>query len=155
MPDSTVSTPYEKNVKGQYEALGRFVEAFEMMVDEVRIDCIRLLSADLPIRRQQLISIPFHYQTFSAKPLFDTFRAVLMDMISHDAYKKEHSLSDDDVNNFSGVLSAINGEYDWLANKRNSLLHGTWFVGYRDHDDPESSTFHVSKYKTAAWAYEG
>jgi hypothetical protein len=26
----------EENVKGQYEALGRFVEAFELMVDEVR-----------------------------------------------------------------------------------------------------------------------
>jgi hypothetical protein len=27
---------YSKNTKEQYEALGRFVEAFELMVDEIR-----------------------------------------------------------------------------------------------------------------------
>jgi hypothetical protein len=31
---------YEKNTSAQYEALGRFVENFEMMVNDVREICI-------------------------------------------------------------------------------------------------------------------
>jgi hypothetical protein len=130
--------------------LGQFIEAFEMMVHEVRIDCIWLLSADFPLRRQQLISIPFHHQALSAKPLFDVFRTILMDMIGHDKFRRDYGLTDSDIKNFSGVLSTIAREYDDLANKRNSLLHGTWFVGYRGADDPDASTFHVSKYTPRA-----
>ena len=49
---------YTKNTKEQYEALGRFVEAFEAMVSEVREICIELLSKDG--RHRNLIEVPFH-----------------------------------------------------------------------------------------------
>jgi len=33
-----------------------------------------------------------------------------------------------------------------LANKRNNLLHATWFIGYSDSDDPDCHDFFVNKY---------
>lgn len=141
---------YEKNIAAQYEALGRFVEAFEMMVHEARNCCISMLSYDLTDRKRKLIAIPFHHQQLSALPLFELFRAILMEVISDSKYQADYDLTKSDVDRFSGVLGAVSGKYQELLNKRNSLLHGTWFVGYRGTHDPDAESFHISKYKTSA-----
>jgi hypothetical protein len=141
---------YRKNTKAQYEALGRFVEAFEMMVHEARFGCINMLSYDLPIRKAKLIAIPFHHQAFAAKPLFDAFRAILSEIIADPTYQADHRLTKSHVEQFSGILKAIAGEYETLLQKRNSLLHGTWLVGYRGRDNPDAERFHVMKYATSA-----
>jgi hypothetical protein len=140
---------YEKNTKKQYEALGRFVEAFEMMVHVARVSCIDMLAIGLTRRRKDLIAVPLYHQAFSAKPLFETFRSVFMEIISDDKFQKRHNLTEGDVKKFSGVLAAISGDYMDLANHRNNLLHGTWFVGYKSVHDPHSETFHVSKFTTS------
>jgi hypothetical protein len=44
MPTAEVEA-YEKNAKEQYEALGRFVEAFEYMVRQVRGTCLEMLAS--------------------------------------------------------------------------------------------------------------
>jgi hypothetical protein len=141
---------YEKNTKEQYEALGRFVEAFEAMVNEARVCCIDLLGAGLTHRQQQLIAIPLHHQSFSAKPVFDTFRAVFFEVIADKKFQKEHRLAEADVKTFSGVLGAISGEYGDLTSQRNNLLHGTWFIGYRGPDNPDASIFYVNKFTTSS-----
>jgi hypothetical protein len=79
MSDNRGSGPYEKNTKEQYEALGRFVEAFEAMVDEVRESTIALMARDP--KHGRLIKIALHHEAFSAKPLFNVFRAVIVEII--------------------------------------------------------------------------
>jgi hypothetical protein len=72
-----------KNTKEQYEALGRFVEAFEMMVHEVREICIeRICSGVGSSERERLVEIAFHHQAISAKPLFDIMRAILAEIVN-------------------------------------------------------------------------
>jgi hypothetical protein len=44
----------------------------------------------------------------------------------------------------------VEREYNHLYNKRNELLHGTWFIGYVSFDDPHAKEFDVRKYKTSA-----
>jgi hypothetical protein len=52
-----------KNTTEQYAALGRFVEAFELMVHEVREICIERICAGIGgSERERLIEIPFHNQ---------------------------------------------------------------------------------------------
>jgi hypothetical protein len=140
---------YEKNVTKQYEALGRFVEAFEMMVNEARGCCIKLLGRGLTSRQVDLVAIPLHHQSFSAKAIFETFRTVLVETIKHKKFAETHGLSEEGIDDFSSVLAATNSEYESLANKRNNLLHGTWFVGYRGSHDPDAETFYVSKFTTS------
>jgi hypothetical protein len=97
---------YRKNTAAQYEALGRFVEAFELIVHEARVGCINMLSYDLPGRKAKLIAVPFHHQAFTAMPLFEMFRAIMMEIIADPKYQADYGLTKDDVEQFSGVLGA-------------------------------------------------
>jgi hypothetical protein len=135
-----------KNKNEQYAALGRFVEAFELMVHEVREICIERICAGIGSgQRESLIEIAFHNQAMSAKPLFDVMRAILAEIVN-DPTNIHHA----DRTLFKGILGRISGEYSHLFNKRNELIHGTWLVGYTGIDDPNASEFFVQKYKTNA-----
>jgi hypothetical protein len=156
---------YTKNTKEQYEALGRFVEAFEAMVNQVREISIELLSKDR--RQRDLVEIPFHHQAMTAKPLFEILRALIIEIVNESIKRQEREeqkVTDLDpapvvdyeghplvfnVKNretFSGVLANIASEYETLTNMRNNLLHATWFVGYVSSDDQLASEFYARKY---------
>jgi hypothetical protein len=115
-------TAYEKNTRAQYEALGRFVEAFENMVGEVREANIDLLSNTG--QRGYLVQIAFHHQSLTAKPLFEIMRAIIAEVVSRRAHSEYENREI-----FSEILGYIEGAYEDLANMRNTLLHGTWFIG--------------------------
>jgi hypothetical protein len=143
-----------KNTKAAYEALGRFVEAFELMVDEVRGTCTSriwdaiteesdvILATDFN-RRRGLIEIPFQHQNMTAKPLWDIMRSIIADILADNEHRY-HA----DRDNFKQLLGFMEGEYSALYNKRNSLLHGTWLIGYTSELDPHGETFRVRKFKT-------
>jgi hypothetical protein len=138
------NTPYEKNTKEQYEALGRFVEAFEQMVHEARTCCLDLLQFGLSRQQKKLVEIPLYYHTLGAKAVFDIFRAAFFETISDEEYRTKHNIEEAEVQNFSSVLKKINGHYEDLCNRRNDLLHGTWFVGYVGEDE-DCLKFHVHR----------
>jgi hypothetical protein len=131
---------YIKNTKEQYEALGRFVEAFEAMVNEARSTCIDILSIESS--QERLLEVVFHHSALTAKPLFEIMRALIAEQLKHIV-----KISIKDIDVFRGVLSDIATEYFDLANTRNNLLHGTWYIGYQNTIDPNSETFRVNKYK--------
>jgi hypothetical protein len=135
-----------KNTTEQYAALGRFVEAFEMMVNEVREICIERVCDGVGSReRERLVEIAFHNQSMTAKPLFDIMRATIAELVS--APTSQHYA---DRATFKKLLSHIETEYSHLYSKRNELLHGTWLVGYVSDIDPDAKQFVVRKYKTTA-----
>ncbi|MDR3468931.1 MAG: hypothetical protein P4M07_23640 [Xanthobacteraceae bacterium] len=146
----------EKNVKRQYEALGRFVEAFELMIDEVRGACIDRIwdavtsdaasdyGADRSYRKG-LIEISFHQQNMTAKPLWDTMRAIIAEIVG-----REGSPHHADYNRFKSLLGFMEKEYSFLFWKRNELLHGTWLIGYASNEDPHAEKFRIRKFKTTA-----
>jgi hypothetical protein len=71
---------YNKNTQEQYEALGRFVVAFEAMVNEVRDCSINLLLTEDEV--SALVDIAFHHPVLTAKPLFEIFRALIVEFLS-------------------------------------------------------------------------
>ena len=145
MPDKE-ETAYDKNTRAQYEALGHFVEKFEMMVNEAREISIECLCRNTgSSERERLIEIPFHHHALSAMPLFDIMRAIVAEIVNTPT--SPHYA---DRAKFKSLLGHIEGEYNRLAGKRNELLHGTWFIGYRSGPDPHSSEFFLRKYKTTA-----
>ncbi len=145
---------YRKNTQEQYAAVGRFVEAFEAMVHETRSGAHSLMlhgyivKFSLALQITNLVGIPLYHQSLTAKPLFEIFRAVLMEKSSYPEYKAALKITDAQINIFRGALSAISREYEYLANKRNELLHGTWSIGYVSAEDPHAAKFQVDKYKT-------
>jgi hypothetical protein len=139
---STDAEEYNRNTKDQYAALGRFVEAFESMVDEVRTDCVLILKRDE--QHERLLQVAFHHNALSSKPLFEILRALAADFLK----QQEPTVQIKTRDTIFGVLSHIASEYVSLANMRNTLLHGTWQVGWVSRDDPNSAQFVVEKYKT-------
>jgi hypothetical protein len=143
-------TPYEKNTREQYEALGRFVEAFEEMVHEARTCCLLdLLQFGLSPQQKKLVEIPLYYHALGAKAVFDIFRAVFIETIRDEDYRTKHAIAHAEIDKFSSVLSKINGHYEDLCSRRNDLLHGTWFVGYTSAEDDDSSKFHVHRLRVS------
>jgi hypothetical protein len=132
---------YKKNTAAQYEALGRFVEAFELMVDETRRISIGILKRD--DNHEKLVEVLFHHGALTAKPLFDIMRALMADYFKLPYIK----VTEQDRNIFSGVLKEIATHYTGLLDSRNTLLHGTWRVGYLSIDDPKFESFLLDKYK--------
>jgi hypothetical protein len=95
--------------------------------------------------RRHLISIPFHHQGATAKPLFDIMRAIVAEVVNvpETYYYKERALCRD-------ILTNIEKEFGSLYWKRNDLLHGTWLMGYVSDDDPNASSFQIRRFRTTA-----
>jgi len=138
----------DKNTKEQYEELGRFVEAFEAMVNEARNICIIIL-AGLDLSQQTFVSVALHHQALTAKPLFEIMRALIAEICKDKKARKKYKIDDLAASIFVGVLGTISKEYMELTKTRNNLLHGTWYVGYLGSDDLDAKEFFVSKYTTS------
>jgi hypothetical protein len=141
-PEDDPPTEYDFNRKNQYAALGRFVEAFERMVHETRESCIELILRG-GNASMNLVEIAFHHPAMTAKPLFEILRAMIAEIIKNPAASVYA-----DRNEYTQVIKQINKEYIDLVNKRNNLLHGTWFIGYSSPDDPYSEKFRIRKFRT-------
>lgn len=159
---------FRKNTTEQYAALGRFVETFELMVNEVRECSIDLVAHDQGNR--ELVSVAFHHHVLSAMPLIEVFRAVGASIVgltpveffdsdedtfvssdsseASDSDEQKLKFSASDRNAFNAIMKRIFAQYKELSETRNALLHGTWFVGYGSRADPNASTFHIQKYQT-------
>lgn len=133
---------YDRNTKAQYEALGRFVEAFEMMVNEVRQTSVTLLARDP--KHHDLVQVAFHHQALTAKPLFDIMRAIIAETVNvpNDPLYNDRA-------QYRSVLGHVQREYDNLVSMRNNLLHGTWFIGYTSSDNVDATQFTIRKYTTS------
>ena len=126
----TDDAAYEK-IKKQYETLGRFVEAFELMVAVVRGICIDLLHQDgRDGDHDYLLPIAFHHQVMTAKPLFEIMRATIADKLKN-AHHRWHA----DRDFYRELLTFVQNDYNDLVNKRNNLLHATWIIGGRSGRD--------------------
>ena len=137
-----------ENVQKQYAAIGRFVEAFESMVNEVRSVCIKMLQ-----RRSEdweLLNIVFHHQSLTANPLFEIMRAMIAQILGDDSKRAAHNIDNADRDGFFGVLKGIADEYSDLVKMRNNLLHGTWFIGFADDNNPDAAKFFVNKFTASA-----
>jgi hypothetical protein len=141
LPPITDFEAYNKNTKEQYEALGRFIAAFEMMVYEARECSIHLLTT--AASQGRLTHVAFHHPVMTAKPLFEIFRALVVESLN----LPQQIILPKDKDIFLGVLKTIATEYFALSNMRNSLLHGTWFIGYSTEQDPNSDYFLLSRLK--------
>jgi hypothetical protein len=157
---------WKKNTTEQYEMLGRFVEAFELMVNEVRELCLFLAARDG--RNAILVQTILHHQVFTAKPLFDVLRALIAEAIKdalqeiedrkngvknaeppllRDALNDPLPLTIQERDDLFSILTFIAKHYDDLCNQRNDLLHGTWFVGYISEVNPHSAEFFINRLK--------
>jgi hypothetical protein len=144
-PESAV----DKNTKEQYEALGRFIVAFEEMVNDVRELCTFILGG-FDLNLQKFVSVALHHQSLTAKPLLEILRALIAEVLQVETEREKYKMDDESRSIIIGVLGPINNEYNHLTNLRNELVHGTWFVGFGGARDRESKEFFVRKLRAKA-----
>lgn len=147
-PTLTDFETYNQNTKGQYEALGRFLVAFETMVNEVRENAVFLLRHEG--ETAVLANIAFHHPALTAKPLFEIFRAIIIEYLSLPNINASVQVKD----TFRGVFKTIATEYFLLVNTRNTLVHGTWQIGYTSDFDPNADNFELYKYQPTSAGLE-
>jgi hypothetical protein len=75
MPDETHDKKYSRQTGEQFEALGRFVQEFEQLVDAVRTTSMHLLSSNSP-KQQQLVNVVLFHKSLTAQPLFEIMRGL-------------------------------------------------------------------------------
>lgn len=136
---------YARQTKEHFELLGRFVQAFELVVHEVRMGCQQLTTrtpAD-----QRLMRVVFHHYALSAQPLFDIFRALVAEFLADlnpaapdPGLRKEREAA-------LGVLKQVATAYQALISKRNVMLHGTWHIGWANPADNDFSELRLSKFE--------
>lgn len=140
--DETREQRYARQTAEQYEALGRFVQAFELMVAAIRMAC-GFMTSDNSVKRQQKMNLIFHHHTMSAWPLFEIYRALLLHILGDD----EIGATDADRKVASMVLRQEASAVEDLIKKRNALLHGTWFIGWASNDVEDFSEMSVHKFR--------
>lgn len=132
---------YERQTKEQFETLGRFVQAFELMVDAARNGCLTLAADNA--RHARILRVVFHYHTMTAQPLFDMWRGIVAEFARPEEDAAPSREAEEDRGVATKVLAQMADEYGRLARHRNDFLHGTWFIGWAGPADQDFSRLNV------------
>jgi hypothetical protein len=149
MPDETHDKKYSRQTGEQFEALGRFVQEFEQLVDAVRTTSMHLLSSNSP-KQQQLVNVVLFHKSLTAQPLFEIMRGLYAVFIK----EFPERVSADDLEVINAVMRYCATEFSKLAQVRNDLLHGTWFIGWANEKQEDFSELQVHKFRVTKEGYE-
>jgi len=78
--------------------------------------------------------------------MYEIMRTLIAEIVHDEQTRKKNEITEVDRDVFMGVLRTITTEYNDLCDKRNDLLHGTWFVGYTDSSNPDASEFIIHRF---------
>lgn len=140
---------YQRQTTEIYAAIGRYVEAFEQLVFDIRFGCQLLTCPPAPTvamtgRQQRLMGVVFNHQSMTAGNLFRIYRALVGEILSDG---NQPGFSDDDKALITGVLQQFDREFQRVISTRNDYLHGTWFIASNNEarNDWSEVVFHRGK----------
>jgi hypothetical protein len=114
-----------------YAAIGRFVVKFEWVCQQMTGCIIFSLGSD-GLRTQNLAWALL--ADLNAKPLFQSFRAVVAELRKNDASDML-------------ILDNVSKRVDRLIEQRNDVIHRTWFIGAASEQDEDFSKVDSWKFK--------
>ena len=140
MSDSSRQEKYETQTREQFEALGRFVQAFELMIFAIRSG----IEGRLQQESQNMVYFTrmiFHHRVLTAGPLWELFRGIIFTDVNE---LRPVSPSDSDA--FHDALSKIGKQIEALISSRNSIFHGTPFIGWASAEQEDFSELTIVKW---------
>ena len=144
MPDD--QTPRERQfqaqTKAQFESLGRFVQAFELMVEVTRTTNSFFLSRGDP-KLGQMTNVVLFHSSMTAWPLFEIMRG----LYAQAAENYPEFFDQNERSTLNQVMAYCATEYSKLLELRNNLLHGTWRIGWTSAEQQDFSEMLVHKFK--------
>lgn len=139
MTGETQAVSHEEFERAQFEAIGRFVQAFEDVVEA----CRRLLALMVPSdgSSQEKLNLILHHHALTASPLFELAGSVAILHVS------QRSADELQTATLKAVLKQASTQFEALVSTRNSVLHGTWRIGWRSPIDDPSEKLTVYKFQ--------
>ena len=138
----------EKQTSRNFEHLGRYVQAFEHMVMDVRSGIQMLSFRSAGTIQAQAIMILINHRVMSAQPLFDCFRAITY------LYMKELKLPDEDRKHVTAIMDNVTSRYQAACQTRNNILHGTPWIGWYGQEDEDFVSLGISKFNVSKTGIE-
>jgi len=135
---------YARQTTEQFAELGRFVQSFEQMVNAIRLNCLYLLPMG-SVADQSLLNILLHHRAMTVAPLFDCMRALYAQRIKMEG----ESWPAEEIEVIRSILKQLSTGVEEVANRRNQLLHATWYIGWAKPSDSDFSELRVHKGKTS------
>jgi hypothetical protein len=141
MSEAAMDPPCSPEMAEQHAALGRFVTVFEDTVNLIRTATVGMLATNR--RSEKLVNIAFHSSVMTAAPLFQVFRAVVGQIVTDEDFEFPRLEGQEILS----VMNQVAGEFDAIQQTRNSLLHGTWEVGWCGEPGNGMPIFSVTRLK--------
>jgi len=135
---------FKQQTSESFAALGRYIQEFELMVDCIRTQCTSFLGGSV---RSQIV---FSHHAFTAQPLFDLYRALILNELSNNPAKilpKDQILARDLLNDLTAYIQNS-------VKVRNDIVHGTWRIGWASVDQTDFRDIAVHKLKLVKDGYK-
>jgi hypothetical protein len=139
---------FEAHTREQFEALGRFVQAFEHVVFAIR----SVLSSRLQQESPNMVFFTrmfLNHKSLTAGPLWEMFRAMVYTDVS-----ELRPVDPSDANKFHDALSKIGKELEAIISARNNIIHGTPFIGWVSSEQDDFSKMDILKSTVSAKGYK-
>lgn len=129
--------------QGQYAALGRFVQNFELMIGCARHVIYMMLRNDGT--HNDDINILINHRSLTARPLLE----ICESMLSRRFFIYQEA-AEEDIVAARKILKQISKEWRELEEMRNAIVHATWRIGWGLIDGSIETTIPVHKYSHSA-----
>lgn len=129
--------------QGQYAALGRFVQNFELMVDSARQAIYWMLQTNGA--HNDDLQILLNHRSLTARPLLEICESMLTRRFS-----EYQGVAAADCDMARKILKQIRNEWQSLDEKRDSIVHATWRIGWGDIDAGFESKIPATKITRSA-----
>jgi hypothetical protein len=106
-----------------FEAVGRFIHRFDLMLDAMRFGCTQLI-VNNPTQ-QRLLGIAFAHPALAACPLIEILHAMIGEIVHQ---RKDDASDECDVT--LAVLKQITQDCKDIVARGNRLMRGAWDVGH-------------------------
>lgn len=113
-----------------FALIGRYVQAFEQMVDTVRNGCVMFLSPTA--FHERFAKVVLNHQVMTAWPLFGILRSLIWEGLKANPNLSEeiqHKMNAE-RETMRSILKQIDAEYQDALKFRNDILHSTWRIGW-------------------------
>jgi hypothetical protein len=126
----------EDEVRGQFAALGLFIESFENIVSLLRGECSRILRGEqlgipsvprgILVFHWNICVLAFHHQAMTAQPIVDIWQAFMFELTQAMVSLTTISPRGSEIAN--EIVGDIANEFRDMIATRNHMIHGTWRI---------------------------
>lgn len=129
-------TEAEKHANEQFELLGRFVQEFEYVLANLRRLCVFFVD-----EHQEFFNILLYSKSMTAQPLLEATIAIVATALED----KRCHLTADNKQIARDVLKQLSTQFGKLMALRNSLVHGSLYIGWSDNAEIDFAKLKIYK----------